>query len=108
VSSFSKFGNSVPTNTITFTTPADPKTGIVLNTEEKSLSVFPNPVNNSFVMVTKENVWMKIFDIHGNLMLEKNNCSASETVDISGFSSGVYFLQACNKEKISAVKLVKN
>lgn len=108
VSSFSKFGNSVPTNTITFTTPADPKTGIDLNTEEKSLSVFPNPVNNSFVMVTKGNVWMKIFDIHGNLMLQKNNCSASETVDITGFSSGVYFLQACNSDKINVVKLMKN
>jgi len=28
--------------------------------------------------------------------------------DISGFSNGIYFLQACNKEKISVVKLVKN
>jgi len=65
-------------------------------------------VHNSFVLVTKGNVWMKIFDIHGNLMLQKNNCSASETVDISDFSSGIYFLQACNEEKISAVKLVKH
>ena len=100
--------NFIGTNTIIFTTPADPNTGISLNTEEKSLSVFPNPVHDSFVLETKGNVWMKIFDIHGNLMLQKNNCSASETVDITGFSSGVYFLQACNKEKISVVKLVKN
>ena len=108
VSSFSKFGNSVPTNTVTFTTPADPNTGISVNTEESSLSVFPNPVNNSFVMFTKGNVWMKIFDVQGNLMLQKNNCSASETVDITSFSGGVYFLQACNEEKISVVKLVKH
>jgi hypothetical protein len=59
-------------------------------------------------MVTKGNVCMKIFDVHGKLMLQKSNCSTSETVDISGFLSGIYFLQACNEEKISAVKLVKN
>jgi hypothetical protein len=108
VSSFSKFGNSVPSNSVLFTTPADPNTGISANTEESSLSVFPNPVNDSFQLVTKENVWMKIFDIHGNLMLQKSNCSASETVDITRFSSGVYFLQACNSDKISVVKLVKH
>ena len=108
VKSFSKFGKSVPSNSVLFTTPADPNTGILLNTEEKSLRVFPNPVHDSFVLVTKGNVWMKIFDIHGNLVLQKSNCSASETVDITGFSSGVYFLQACNLDKISVVKLMKN
>jgi len=108
VSSFSKFGNSVPTNAVTFTTPADPNTGISVNTEESSLGVFPNPATDSFVMVTKGNVWMKIFDVHGKLMLQKSNCSASETVDISNFSNGIYFLQACNSDKINVVKLMKN
>lgn len=108
VSSFSKFGNSVPSNAVLFNTPADPNTGIPVNTEESSIRVFPNPVNDSFQMETKENVWMKIFDIRGNLMLQKNNCSTSETVDISGFSDGIYFLQACNRDKIEVVKLMKN
>lgn len=108
VSSFSKFGNSVPSNSVLFTTPADPNTGILLNNDESSISVFPNPVNDSFHLVTKENVWMKIFDVHGKLMLQKGNCLTSETIDISGFSNGVYFLQACTQDKISVVKLVKN
>ncbi len=108
VSSFSKFGNSVPTNIVTFTTPADPNTGISANAEESSLNIFPNPATNLFVMVTKGNVWMKIFDVHGKLVLQKNNCSTSETVDISGFSNGIYFLQACNSDKINVVKLMKN
>ena len=108
VRSFSIFGKSVASNTIVFTTPADPSTGINLNTEEQSMRVFPNPVHNSFVLLTQRNVWMKIFDIRGNLMMQKSNFPASETVDISDFTSGIYFLQACNNEKISVIKLVKN
>ena len=98
----------MPSNSVTFTTPADPNTGISVNTEESSISVYPNPANDSFVMITKGNVWMRIFDVHGKLMLQKSKCSASETIDISGFSNGIYFLQACNSDKINVVKLMKN
>lgn len=108
VMSFSKFGKSVPSNIVTFTTPEDPGTGIDLTREEPEMKVFPNPVNDSFVLVTNGNLWIKIFDIRGNLMLQKNNFPPSETVDISDFQSGVYFLQACNNKKISVVKLLKN
>jgi len=41
-------------------------------------------------------------------MYEKKKCSATETINLSGFSSGIYFLQASTNGKYSIVKLVKN
>jgi len=108
VMAFSKFGNSASTNVVVFTTPADPNTAIPTIDDGKAIQLFPNPVHNTFTLKTSGNVWMKIYDIQGKLMLEKNRCAASETFDVSGFLSGVYFLQTCNNEKISILKLVKH
>jgi hypothetical protein len=41
-------------------------------------------------------------------MFEKKKCSASETIDLSSFSSGIYFIQARTNERKSLLKVVKN
>jgi len=107
VRSYSKFGKSVPSNIISFTTPANPGTGIALDTKENLLQVFPNPVKNSFTMITGDNTEMKIFDIRGNLMMKRSNIQSPEKFDISEFPDGVYVLQANSIEKVCVVKLVK-
>jgi hypothetical protein len=50
---------------------------------------------------------MKILDIHGNLMLAKDNLSETENIDISSLSSGIYFLQTFNSKITNMVKIIK-
>jgi len=108
VRSFNKLTKSAPTNTVVYLTPKDPNTGIAAESSDKLFSVFPNPTQGSFKMLSSGNTGMKIYDIQGRLRLEKKNCSSSETIDLNGFSKGIYFLQANTNEKTSVVKLVKN
>lgn len=107
VSSFTTIGKSAASNTITYVTPKDPNTGILENSANMLLSVYPNPVHDKFTLVSSESARIKIVDIQGKLLLEKDNLSASETVDISNFTSGIYFLQTFDNKKTNVAKLIK-
>jgi GH35 family endo-1,4-beta-xylanase len=108
IRSASRFENSGVSNVVEVKTPNDPNTGIQDDNEKAQLLVYPNPVHDKFNLITTENLWMKIYDMQGNLVLQKNKCTPNETIDISGFFNGVYFVYSCNNEKISVAKLVKN
>jgi GH35 family endo-1,4-beta-xylanase len=107
VMAYTRFGNSVPTNTVSYITPKDPNTGI--NSQQvNTLSIEPNPVIGKFTLKGSEEMEMKIYNLHGQLLMEKQNCEATEVVDISHFSNGIYLLQASNQNFSNAIKLVKN
>ena len=106
VSSFTKIAPSVPSNSVTYLTPNFPTGSASL--AEIPLTVFPNPAHDQFTMVSSETARMKIFDLQGRLMLDKNNLSATETVDITNFSKGIYFIQTLGRNNTSVVKLIKN
>jgi GH35 family endo-1,4-beta-xylanase len=108
ICSFNKFAKSAPSNEVVYLTPNDPNTLIQVQKKDFLISVFPNPAHNQFTLVSSGNPALKIYDFQGSLMFEKKKCSASETIDLSGFSSGIYFLQANSNERKSVVKLVKN
>ena len=108
ISAISKFGSSVPSNTVTYKTPAGPNTAISSVSGEIPVQIFPNPAHDKFTLIAPWNLNMKMFDIRGNLILEKNNCATSETVDIAGFSNGMYFLWLNDDKQSSVIKLVKN
>lgn len=107
VRSFTVIGSSAASTAITYLTPQDPTAGLTERSTTTSLSVYPNPVRNKFTMVSSASARMKILDIHGKLMLVKVNLSGTETIDISSFSSGIYFLQTCNSDKTNMVKIIK-
>lgn len=60
---------------------------------DMNISIFPNPASNLITIRSKEEILteknIKIFSIEGKLMLE----TASQTIDISNFNNGVYFVQ---------------
>ncbi len=61
-----------------------------------SLEISPNPVSSGLTIETnlpagKENQ-MKIFDLEGKCIYQKDNISAKQYLDLSGFSSGIYFV----------------
>ena len=107
VSSYA-LGKSAPSNVITVTSPLDPNTGLSENSDNLLYSIFPNPVQDKFTLISPVNSEVKIYDIQGVLMLERKNCSSSESFDINSFSKGIYFLQTSGNKKMNRIKLIKN
>ena len=107
VRSLTSIGSSAPSDTISYITPLDPKTGLSKNLTTSGLSVYPNPVRDKFTIVSSQSSRMKILDIQGKLMLAKDNLSETENIDISNYPSGVYFLQTFNSNRTNTVKIIK-
>lgn len=108
VSSFTTIGQSIGSDPITYVTPKDPKTGVNDDFAASPVLVYPNPVKDKFTLGSSESVRIKIVDLQGKLMLEKNNLPANEVVDINNFVPGIYLLQTFGSRKTNVVKLVKN
>ncbi|MCK5729451.1 MAG: immunoglobulin domain-containing protein [Draconibacterium sp.] len=67
------------------------------NQKLSEFKVYPNPAQNRVFIDTKnETIDLKIFNLTGNLILEKNN-TQSEWIDIKQFTSGVYVFRAIRK-----------
>ena len=79
------------------------------------LNVFPNPatdrLNVSFVMPDESPVSCKILDMTGKLLynkqIESNGGLIEESVDVSGFAKGIYFLRIETTKGTTIEKFVK-
>ena len=60
-----------------------------------SISIFPNPANNSFSIFNNYNGSYKIIicDVMGNQISEKTILNNSKNIDVSSFKNGVYFIR---------------
>lgn len=69
-------------------------TGISGNTSEESVnSIFPNPSNDKITFVSSKETNFKIWNSQGQMVMSGKTTEKSSTIDISSFSSGIYFLQ---------------
>lgn len=74
----------------------------------RNLSYFPNPANGILNITAGEEInTIKIYDIRGQLLLDKIVNAAQASVDMASFSAGVYFFKASNGVKESNFKVVK-
>ena len=76
----------------------------------QSLMVYPNPAN---VQVTIESPVstlerISVYSITGVLLLEKAVSANQVTIDISGFTTGTYFVKATTKNASSVIQVLKN
>lgn len=82
---------------------------VILNTENhqlSSLKLFPNPVKDILTIQNTENITIKIYSIKGSLLktsTSKNNLE----IDLSSFSSGIYFLEISNLTSKQRRKFIK-
>lgn len=78
-------------------------------TENAFITVFPNPNSGSFIVSIENDakfLSLKIFDVSGRIVLEKN-ISGEKTIAVNaGLARGVYVLQLNNYEKVLVKKLV--
>jgi hypothetical protein len=80
-------------------------TGLTNSSKMESLELYPNPANN---YLTIDNGKLKIetltiLNTLGEIVFYKQNCNALETIDVSGFASGIYIVRA-NQTSIKFIK----
>ncbi|MDO5971799.1 T9SS type A sorting domain-containing protein [Flavivirga aquimarina] len=83
----------------------------VLSVEETTLNtikLFPNSVTNQFTITNSQGAVIKIYNMVGKLMMKTKIQGNSESIDVSNFNSGVYYIQINNKGIIASKKMVKN
>jgi len=96
------------TTSCSFNVTIDQATGIN-NLEKLGVSIYPNPINNMLnITFNKENIkQIRIIDITGKTFIEKTDISEIERIDMSGFNSGIYFIQINSGEKVYSSKIIK-
>ena len=77
---------------------ASPAVGISDNFAAKTVSFYPNPATDFIYVESKanaqQNTYMDIINLHGQLVKRIEISNMKQTVDISEFDSGVYFIRS--------------
>ena len=75
--------------------------------EIKNFAVYPNPANSILNIDSniQENIKITIVDITGKSLTEQTLKTGNNTINISSFANGVYFIKT---EKGGSVKFIKN
>jgi hypothetical protein len=65
----------------------------VKNNKETTIAIYPNPTSNIFTITANNPLnTIVVTDIIGKVVLTKNSSNTTETIDITGLQSGVYFV----------------
>jgi hypothetical protein len=76
-----------------------------------SISIYPNPVTDNITInagdLRNEIYDLRIYDVIGNLVLEKNIANNKTSIDVSTFSSGVYVVEVRTENGIEVKKFLK-
>ena len=81
----------------------------VLGLEGNSLetvTLYPNPTSDVLTISNLENATIEIYNLLGQVMTIKTNSSNQETIDVSGYRSGTYFIKISNQELTTTKKFV--
>ncbi len=74
------------------------------------ISVFPNPMAQTMyinIPAIEGMAEIKVFDMYGKMVMQKNSSQLTTQLDISALAAGVYLVKVMNQEKQSTVKMVK-
>jgi len=63
------------------------------NYESKKISIFPNPTTSSVYLTNTGNKTITITNITGQNIYTKQKAQATETIDLSNISKGIYFVK---------------
>ena len=95
---------------ISFPQLASEATGIEATDTPYLLNVYPNPTTGILNITNAENATVYVYNISGSLVKVYKNIGMSETVNMSSFIEGVYFVRIItsdNKKIIKKIDLIK-
>jgi hypothetical protein len=79
---------------------------------KKEATIYPNPSLNGFYNIfLQENsntATIAVFDVSGRKILLKNSTKNNTQIDLSSFSTGIYFVRIYTNQKYQTIKVVKN
>ena len=71
-----------------------------------TIALYPNPTSDVLTISNIENATIEIYNLLGQVMTTKTNSSNQETIDVSGYRSGTYFIKISNQELTTTKKFV--
>ncbi len=78
------------------------------NFEDKTVSVYPNPVQNKLQISAKDNIHsVQLFDLQGRLIRTATTNNVNVTFDMSGHATGVYFVKIHTGKGVKTEKIIK-
>ena len=83
--------------------------GIEENIKELSVFVYPNPANDKlFIELTEntEELYYSLTDVTGKKVIHKKRIVSKESINVSHYSKGIYFLQLEAKNQIAVKKII--
>jgi len=102
-------GICVSTDSLLCATDSNPcSTGILKNNKSNFIYIYPNPCNK-FINIENnyyKNYKIEIYNITGQLMLEKHINNKKETIFLTNFNSGIYFIKLLTRKEMLTKKLV--
>ncbi|MBQ0130088.1 MAG: T9SS type A sorting domain-containing protein, partial [bacterium] len=70
--------------------------------------VYPNPAKSVLTIVGKEINQIRVYDVLGWCLIQKNAASDETTIDVNVLASGIYLLQMnCNSGRMKFVRFIK-
>ncbi|MBR5604421.1 MAG: T9SS type A sorting domain-containing protein, partial [Bacteroidales bacterium] len=76
---------------------------------ENNFQIYPNPVNDILYINAKENITeINIYNIIGVKMTTVNGQQTTVSVDMSGYNSGIYFVEVKTERENSIIRIIKN
>ena len=72
------------------------------NTNDSLLNVYPNPARNYVTVYVNQKGYLEIYNQVGQLVFEKQISEGDNEVDLSGLSSGIYFVKS-NRGKVRRI-----
>ncbi|SDB23724.1 Por secretion system C-terminal sorting domain-containing protein [Flavobacteriaceae bacterium MAR_2010_188] len=73
------------------------------------IKIYPNPVTeNYFYVSTSENLSVKIFDVLGKLVAEREITPSKKEVNVSTLNKGVYLVKLKSSKQSTTRKLIIN
>jgi hypothetical protein len=78
--------------------------------EDDNMSIYPNPAKDKLVIGTKEirgKSVLTVYNINGDLVMEKEIYNDINEIDISSFDSGMYVLKLMNENTFRVKKFIK-
>jgi subtilisin family serine protease len=76
--------------------------------KDYDVTIFPNPAKNSITISQERNLFTKyeLYSVNGVLVSEHKIETAYQTIDLSGFSEGMYLIKLSGAEKSAFKKIV--
>lgn len=73
-----------------------------------AINCYPNPNNGSFLVETKGNFNLSLYNHLSQLVWEGRTTNDKTSVDISNMPAGIYFLRANGNNQTETIKVIKN